>query len=85
VLAAQQDREKFSGLYNKYYKEIFIFIVKKTSDEALTAELTSNTFMKAMVNLTKYRDMGFPFSSWLYRIASNEVYKYYQRCCDVFR
>ena len=34
--------------------------------------------MKAMVNLTKYRDMGFPFSSWLYRIASNEVYKYYR-------
>ena len=65
-------------LYNKYYKEIFIFILKKTSDETLTAELTSNTFMKAMVNLTKYRDMGFPFSSWLYRIASNEVYKYYR-------
>ena len=77
VLAAQQDRKKFSVLYNKYYKEIFIFILKKTSDETLTAELTSNTFMKAMVNLTKYRDMGFPFSSWLYRIASNEVYKYY--------
>jgi len=65
-------------LYNKYYKEIFIFILKKTSDETLTAELTSNTFIKAMVNLTKYRDMGFPFSSWLYRIASNEVYKYYR-------
>ena len=78
VLAAQQDRKKFSVLYNKYYKEIFIFILKKTSDETLTAELTSNTFMKAMVNLTKYRDMGFPFSSWLYRIASNEVYKYYR-------
>ena len=78
VLAAQQDRKKFSGLYNKYFKEIFLFILKKTADETLAAELTSNTFMKAMVNLTKYRDMGFPFSSWLYRIASNEVYKYYR-------
>ena len=78
VLAAQQDREKFSVLYNKYFKEIFLFILKKTADETLAAELSSNTFMKAMVNLTKYRDMGFPFSSWLYRIASNEVNKYYR-------
>ena len=78
VLAAQQDRKKFSVLYNKYFKEIFLFILKKTADEILAAELSSNTFMKAMVNLTKYRDMGFPFSSWLYRIASNEVNKYYR-------
>ena len=78
VLAAQQDRKKFSVLYNKYFKEIFIFLIKKTNDETLAAELSSNTFMKAMVNLSKYRDIGFPFSSWLYRIASNEVYKYYR-------
>ena len=78
VLAAQQDRKKFSVLYNKYFKEIFLFILKKTADETLAAELSSNTFMKAMMNLTKYRDMGFPFSSWLYRIASNEVNKYYR-------
>ncbi len=78
VLAAQQDRKHFSALYNKYFKEIFIFILKKTADETITAELSSNTFMKAMLNLDKYRDMGFPFSSWLYRIASNEVNKYFR-------
>ena len=78
VLAAQQDRKKFSVLYNKYFKEIFLFILKKTANESLADELSSNTFMKAMTNLTKYRDMGFPFSSWLYRIASNEVYKYFR-------
>tara|TARA_B100000925_G_C21837359_1_gene399875 strand:- start:186 stop:734 length:549 start_codon:yes stop_codon:yes gene_type:complete len=78
VLAAQQERKKFGALYNKYYKEIFIFILKKTADETLTAELSSNTFMKAMLSLDKYRDVGFPFSSFLYRIASNEVYKHYR-------
>ncbi len=78
VLAAQQDRKKFAALYNKYFKEIFIYILKKTADETLTAELTSDAFLKAMMNLTKYRDMGYPFSSWLYRIAANEVNKYYR-------
>ena len=78
MLAAQQDRKKFAALYNKYFKEIFIYILKKTADENLASELTSNVFLKAMMNLTKYRDMGYPFSSWLYRIASNEINKYYR-------
>ena len=39
---------------------------------------TSDVFLKAMMNLTKYRDMGYPFSSWLYRIATNEINKYYR-------
>ena len=78
VLRAQKHPKYFSALYNKYFKEIFLFILKKTANEALTGELTSNVFLKAILNLNKYQDRGFPFSSWLYRIASNEVNKYYR-------
>ena len=31
-----------------------------------------------MLNIKKYEDRGFPFSSWLYKIASNEVNKYFR-------
>ena len=78
VLNAQKNPKHFSLLYNKYFKEIFLFVLKKTADESLSGELTSNVFLKAMLNLPKYQDRGFPFSSWLYRIASNEVNKYYR-------
>jgi RNA polymerase sigma-70 factor (ECF subfamily) len=30
-------------------------------------------------NLHKYEQRGFPFSAWLYKIASNEVKKYYRK------
>ena len=40
--------------------------------------MTSQVFLKALINLSKYKDMGFPFSSWLFRIARNEVYDLYR-------
>lgn len=42
-------------------------------------DITSLTFMKAMANIKKYEDRGFPFSSWLYRIASNEVIMHFRK------
>ena len=32
-----------------------------------------------ILNIKKYEDRGFPFSSWLYRIASNEVNLFYRK------
>ena len=34
--------------------------------------------MKALMHLEKYEDRGFPFSSWLYRIAQNEVAMFFR-------
>ena len=35
--------------------------------------------MKALANIEKYEDRGFPFSSWLYRIAQNEVNMHFRK------
>jgi RNA polymerase sigma-70 factor (ECF subfamily) len=40
--------------------------------------LTQQTFLKAMANIQKYEDRGLPFSSWLYRIAQNEVSMFFR-------
>jgi RNA polymerase sigma-70 factor (ECF subfamily) len=42
-------------------------------DEALAGDVCQEAMLKAWTNLPKYEDRGFPFSAWLYRIASNEV------------
>ncbi|MCB9196032.1 MAG: sigma-70 family RNA polymerase sigma factor [Flavobacteriales bacterium] len=73
VEAAKKNPARFAPLYNKYYKPIFIFVFKKIKEEELTADITSKVFLKTLLNLNKYVDKGFPFSSWLYKIASNEV------------
>ncbi len=57
---------------------IFRFIFRRIDDEQITADLTSQTFFTALRNLKKYKNLGVPFSAWLYRIATNEVNRYYQ-------
>ena len=41
--------------------------------------MTSQVFLKAILNINKYEDRGYPFSSWLYMIASNEVNLHYRK------
>lgn len=79
VQAAQQNPAKFRVLYNRYYESIFRFVYKRTVDEALTADLTSQVFLKAMQKIDKYVFKGVPFSAWLFRIASNEIAQYFRK------
>lgn len=78
ISAAKKDPHQFHKLYDKYFEQIFNFIFRRTDDETLTADLTSQTFLKALQNLKKYKFRGFPLSAWLYRIATNEVNKYFR-------
>jgi RNA polymerase sigma-70 factor (ECF subfamily) len=79
VLAAKADREYFGELYNKYFDAVARFVYQRTGmkDEAL--DITQQVFMSAMVALDKYESRGFPFSSWLYRIALNEINSRYRK------
>jgi RNA polymerase sigma-70 factor (ECF subfamily) len=48
-------------------------------NEEVAGDVTQQTFIKAMANLNKYEDRGLPFSSWLYRIAQNEVSMFFRQ------
>jgi len=78
IEAAKKNPERFGLLYNKYYKQIFLFVYKRTDDPDICADVTSQVFLKAMLNLKKYTYRGVPFSAWLYRIASNEVNQFFR-------
>lgn len=79
VEQAKRDPQAFGKLYDAYFEDIFSFILRRTDDEALSADLSSQTFLKALQNLRKYENKGVPFSAWLYRIASNEVNKNFNK------
>lgn len=78
VEAAQKDPRKFGVLYDKYHRQIFLFVYKRTGEEELAGDITAQVFLKAMLNLPKYAYRGVPFSAWLYRIASNEVNQHFR-------
>ena len=79
IALAKKDRKCFKSLYEKYFDAIFWFVLKRTGSETLTGDITQQVFFKAMTNLSKYKHQGHPFSSWLYRIALNEVNQYYRK------
>ncbi len=79
VSAAKEDVEAFGRLYDKYYQSIFRYIHHRTLDQALTEDLTSNTFFAALRHIGRYRWKNIPFNSWLYRIATNEIRMHYRR------
>ncbi len=79
IKVAKKDASAFRSLYEKYYKPIFRFVMNRTQDESLAADITSQVFMKAMKKLSSYEFRGVPFSAWLYRIASNEITQHYRK------
>lgn len=76
---SKKDSRAFGELYEKYFDRIFNFIYRQTDDEDLTADLCSQTFLNVLKNVDRYQFRGVPFSAWLYKIATNEVNKFYRK------
>lgn len=79
IQAAQQDPARFRPLYDRYFESIFRFIYRRTADEALSSDICSKVFLKALQKINGYSFQGVPFSSWLFRLATNEVAQYYRQ------
>jgi RNA polymerase sigma-70 factor (ECF subfamily) len=78
VQAAQANPARFRPLYQRYYEPIYRFVYRRTSDSDLSADLSSQVFLKALQRLSGYEYRGVPFSAWLFRIASNEVAQHFR-------
>lgn len=70
---ARENPRAFSVLYERYHRNIFLYVYRKIMDKETTEDLVSQVFIKAMSNLHAYEHRGLPFSSWLFRIAFNEM------------
>ena len=74
IQAIQQGNSwAFEKLYNKYFQRIYSFVmIKSGGNIPLSQDVTSETFLKAFENISKFVcDENGSFSAWLYRIAYN--------------
>jgi len=79
VAAAKKgDSLSFGKLYDHYVKPIYRFIAVKVSVRQEAEDLTHEVFLTAWQKLPGFTFQGFPFSSWLYRIARNRVIDHYR-------
>ena len=54
IEAAKNDPVQFKSLYEKYFKRIFLFVYHRVEDRDITADLTSQIFLKAMQLFHQY-------------------------------
>lgn len=68
---ATKDRTAFGELYVRYAQRIFRYLCSRTETPDDAADLTQQTFTRALSALEKYRVGTTPFSAWIFRIAMN--------------
>jgi RNA polymerase sigma-70 factor (ECF subfamily) len=71
IAAAQRDIRDFAPLYVAYFDSIYGYALRSLRDRDLAADVTSDTFARAMKALPRYR--GKSFRSWLFTIAHNVI------------
>lgn len=63
--------EQFDFLYEKYYRPLYMFLLKLSKDPAMAEELTQQTLFKAFINIEKFEERS-SFYTWICQIGKNE-------------
>lgn len=76
--ATKRDEAAFAELYTHYVDKIYRYIYYKVGNAAEAEDLCGQVFLKAWEAIERYTWTGYPFSSWLYRLAHNLVVDHYR-------
>jgi RNA polymerase sigma-70 factor (ECF subfamily) len=79
VRQARDNPDAFGRLYDQYYPRIFGYILRRTANVEAAQDVTSETFLKALGKLWQFQWRNVSFSSWLYKIATNETNQYFRK------
>ncbi|MBS3903271.1 MAG: sigma-70 family RNA polymerase sigma factor [Anaplasmataceae bacterium] len=76
--AIKGEASAFGRLYDHYQPQIYRFILIRVGHREEAEDLTHQVFLNAWKRVPSYEPRGFPFSSWLYRIARNLIIDFYR-------
>lgn len=76
---ARKTPEAFGKIFDAYHDTIFGYVLRRVGNIHAAQDITAETFFKAITRLSTFRWRGISISSWLYRIATNEINQYYRR------
>jgi RNA polymerase sigma-70 factor, ECF subfamily len=86
---AKLDPKDFAPLYQLHFEAVFRFIYHRLNDKQTSKDITQQAFINALINIKKFQYKGFSIKSWLFRIAVNELNKFYgkvktERCINIY-
>ena len=79
VRQARKSPDAFAKLYDQYYPKIFGYVLRRSASIEVAQDITSETFLKALGKLWQFQWRNVSFSSWLYKIATNEINQYFRK------
>ena len=77
IARARHDLTAFAPLYDHYHDAIFGYCLRRLGQPDLAADATSQTFMRAMTAIGRFRTGS--FRAWLFAIAHNIVIDHVRR------
>src|SRR4030066_7266 len=77
--AQQRDQVALTQLYEENFDRIYRYIVLKIGDRTEAEDMTQQVFLNALQSISSYKWKGMPFTSWLYRIAHNQIVDYHRK------
>lgn len=68
----------FEKLYEDYFNDVFLYILRLSGNEHIAEEITSDTFFKAMHSVDRFRGEC-DIRVWLCQIAKNSYFSYLKK------
>ena len=68
----------FEHLYDTYFNDVYLYILRLSGNEHLAEEITSDTFFKAMKSINSFRG-DCDVRVWLCQIANNCYYSHFKK------
>jgi RNA polymerase sigma-70 factor (ECF subfamily) len=69
--AQEGDRQALEDLYLLHFDRIYSYLHMSVGNRHDAEDLTTQTFMKMLESIKRFRWQSAPFSAWLFRIAHN--------------
>ncbi len=77
--AQKGDQASFAALYEHFFDRIYRYVNFKLRDPVEAEDVTGEVFLKMLESIHSFKWQGFPFSSWIFRIAHNLVVDHFRR------
>ncbi len=76
---ATYDQEAFSELYDYFFPRVYSYVFAKVKNNDTADDVISTTFEKVFLHLKDYDSTKGAFSTWIFRIAINEMASFYRK------
>ncbi len=75
---AKEDPRAFAEIYEAFFEKIYNYVRYKVSNPTDAEDITELVFLRALESISGFKWKGYPFSSWLFRIAHNQVVDHFR-------